>query len=308
MVKKNYNKSLISVIINCHNGEKYLHTAIKSVISQTYTNWEIVFWDNKSTDRSASIIKNFKDKRIKYFYAKKFTNLHKARNYAIKKSKGTFISFLDADDYWADNKLSLQIKKFKDKNVNLVYGNYWMFNENYIFKKKIYFNFTLPSGYILNELLKKYIISLPTIIIRKSTLKNLKYIFDSSFKIIGDFDLCIRLSEKNKFECVQEPIAYNRIHDDSLSIKNRSVLTKELSNWIKLAKKGKYGKNIAINKNLKFVQDKIDFLKRIDNINKNKNIFQLTSFLIKNFNSYNLKIFTKALTPKYILKKLTIFG
>ena len=135
------NTPLVSIIMNCHNSDHYLKEAIDSVYEQTYSNWEIVFWDNKSTDRSASIIKNFKDKRIKYFYAKKFTNLHKARNYAIKKSKGTFISFLDADDYWTDNKLSLQIKKFKDKNVNLVYGItivlFLIFLVRYIFLLKI---------------------------------------------------------------------------------------------------------------------------------------------------------------------------
>ena len=58
---------VVSVIINCHNGEKYLSKCIKSILAQTYKNWEIVFWDNCSTDNSKKIIKNFKDTRIKYF-------------------------------------------------------------------------------------------------------------------------------------------------------------------------------------------------------------------------------------------------
>ena len=61
------NEPLVSIIINCFNGEKYLRKCIESVISQTYKNWEIIFWDNKSSDRSAQIFKSYKDTRLKYY-------------------------------------------------------------------------------------------------------------------------------------------------------------------------------------------------------------------------------------------------
>ena len=66
-------KPLISVIINCHNGEKYLHSCIKSIINQSYKKWELIFFDNASIDNSAKIIRGYKDKRIKYFY---YLNIH----------------------------------------------------------------------------------------------------------------------------------------------------------------------------------------------------------------------------------------
>ena len=65
------NLPLVSVIMNCHNGEKYLKEAVKSLISQTFNKWELIFWDNKSLDNSAKIIKRFKEKRIRYFKSKK---------------------------------------------------------------------------------------------------------------------------------------------------------------------------------------------------------------------------------------------
>lgn len=65
------NKPLVSIIMNCYNGEKFLRESIQSVVSQTYKKWELIFWDNKSTDRSATILKSFKDSRIKYFKSKK---------------------------------------------------------------------------------------------------------------------------------------------------------------------------------------------------------------------------------------------
>ena len=57
--------------MNCHNGEKYLKNSLQSVINQTYKNWELIFWDNRSIDKSKDIVKGFKDKRFKYFKSKK---------------------------------------------------------------------------------------------------------------------------------------------------------------------------------------------------------------------------------------------
>ena len=85
---------LISIIVNCYNGEKYLNEALESIIKQDYKNWELIFWDNCSTDKSKEIFKKFEDLRFKYFLAPKHTTLYQARNLAIKKA----ISFLKDDD------------------------------------------------------------------------------------------------------------------------------------------------------------------------------------------------------------------
>ena len=72
-------KPLVSVIMNCCNGEKYLRKSIQSLIKQSYSNWELIFWDNKSTDKSKQIFMKFKDKRVKYFYSSKYNTLYKSR-------------------------------------------------------------------------------------------------------------------------------------------------------------------------------------------------------------------------------------
>ena len=61
---------LVSIIMNCYNGEKYLREALDSIIDQTYKNWELIFWDNQSTDYSAKIVLSYNDHRVKYFYSK----------------------------------------------------------------------------------------------------------------------------------------------------------------------------------------------------------------------------------------------
>jgi len=127
---------LVSIIINCHNGEKYLDKAIKSVLGQNYKHWEIIFFDNNSKDKSSSVLKKYKDRRIKYFRVQKTYSLYKARNLAIAKCKGELVSFLDVDDWWLKNKLNKQVKVFlKDQTVDVLYSNIYLYNEKRKTKK-----------------------------------------------------------------------------------------------------------------------------------------------------------------------------
>ena len=65
MDKKVNSQPLVSIILNCYNSESYLYECIKSILEQTYENWEIIFWDNKSDDKSAEIYKSFNDKQLR---------------------------------------------------------------------------------------------------------------------------------------------------------------------------------------------------------------------------------------------------
>ena len=226
------NQPLVSIIMNCYNGENFLHESIKSVLSQTYENWELIFWDNKSNDKSAEIFKSYDDKRFKYYYALEHTLLSEARNEAIKRSSGEFIAFLDVDDFWQKDKLELQIPLFKDLNVGVVYGNLFVINEK-LNTKKIFLKRKMPKGFILDELLKNYCTLLVTLIIRKSFLDNYQPAFDKSFHIMGDFDLMIRMSVKYQFDCVEKPIASYRIHKRNESLLNKNRQIKELKTWRK---------------------------------------------------------------------------
>ena len=127
-----HSKPLISIVMNCFNGEKYLSDSLESIQKQTYKNWELIFWDNLSNDKSKKIFESFEDKRFKYYSAIEHTTLTKARNLALSKCKGDFIAFLDVDDWWSLNKLELQLKLFEDPSVQLVYGNFLVNNFNVV--------------------------------------------------------------------------------------------------------------------------------------------------------------------------------
>ena len=122
---------LISVIVNCHNGEKYLKTCIESILNQKYDKFEIIFFDNFSSDNSKNIINQFNSHRIKYFFSDKKLSLYKARNEAIKKSSGSLIAFLDVDDWWDENYLESKKNFFNEKKYDFFYTNVLFF-----YKKK----------------------------------------------------------------------------------------------------------------------------------------------------------------------------
>lgn len=103
-------QTLVSVLMNCYNGEKYLRAALDSVLAQAYQNWELIFWDNQSTDNSAAICKSYRDSRIRYFYASEHTELGAARIQAFKKIRGEFVAVLDADDVAHPDRLARQME------------------------------------------------------------------------------------------------------------------------------------------------------------------------------------------------------
>ena len=96
VILESYKKQpLVSVIVNCFNGEKYLRECLNSILKQTYHNWELIFWNNRSTDKSKEIFKEFEDKRFRYHLTATHTFLYEARDLAIKSSSGNFFTFCD---------------------------------------------------------------------------------------------------------------------------------------------------------------------------------------------------------------------
>lgn len=267
--------SLVSIIMNCYNGESFIYESVRSILDQTYKNFEVIFWDNQSSDKSADIYKSFKDERLKYYYAKKHTSLYEARNLAISKCRGEFISFLDTDDIWINDKLLLQIKKFKNKKVGLVYSNYFTLNQTTGIKKIVYKK-KLPEGIVFNELLNDYFIGINTVILRRSIILREKKIFNNKFNIIGDFDLFMRLSKKIYFASINKPIVIYRVHSKNFSKNNYKMYIKELKFWLNKQKLISKCKIIYVKERILYLEA-IKYILNKKFISSFKKIFKLLS-------------------------------
>ena len=116
----------VSVIINVHNGAATLHETLQSLLEQTFSDWELIFWDDCSTDNSAGVLAGYAERRFRYFLAPEHTNLGQARHLAIREAMGDWVAFLDQDDVWLPRKLEQQIA-LAGPAVGIIYGRTVMF-------------------------------------------------------------------------------------------------------------------------------------------------------------------------------------
>lgn len=132
-------KELISIIVPVYNAERFLKDTIETVKQQTYTNWELIFINDCSLDSSVEIIENEmrKNSKIKLLQLENNSGAAIARNTGIKKAKGRYIAFIDADDIWNKEKLEKQIKFMQENNCDFSFTSYEFANEEGVGNGKI---------------------------------------------------------------------------------------------------------------------------------------------------------------------------
>jgi len=230
---KSTKEDLISVVVNCYNSENFLEQCISSILSQTYTNFEIIIWDNCSTDKTNVIVSQIgsTNPKLRYFKGDKFVPLGSARNFAIKECKGDWIAFLDSDDLWDSNFLSDQMSSLEGNKESLFgFGNVTVF-----------FGSGEPSAKVLNpnrsksqeenifkKLLKGNFIYFSSLVISRNALDYLKQ-FNEYFVQAEDYEVLLRLA--SKYNAVQSGHIYYRIHETNTSKKQNLELFLENA-WI----------------------------------------------------------------------------
>ncbi len=115
---------LVSIITPSYNTGAYIAETIKSVLAQTYTNWEMIIVDDCSTDNTDEVVTRFSDSRIKYLKNKRNSGAAISRNYALREAKGKWIAFLDSDDLWLPEKLEKQISFMKENGYKFTFTDY----------------------------------------------------------------------------------------------------------------------------------------------------------------------------------------
>lgn len=209
---------LVSIIMNCYNGEKYLREAIDSIYAQTYQNWEIIFWDNCSTDNSAKIAKAY-DKKLKYYYGEENVPLGAARKYAVEKTNGIWIGFLDTDDLWFPNKLEIQISYVLGTDYVLCYAGIEDISPNGMKIRELIPKYS--SGNQFPRQLQQFDINMVTPIVNKKILEKYKIDFDKNIIASEEYNLFMRLAAKGPICTIPEVLGVWRILDNSLT--NKSI-------------------------------------------------------------------------------------
>lgn len=206
----------VSIIMPSYNSENYIEAAIKSVLNQTYSNIELIVVDDCSDDDTKKIVLDFCDidERIKFFELEKNSGVSAARNYAISKSTGNYIAFLDSDDFFHPEKIEKQYNFMKKNNIAFSYTNYRKIDQNNnILKSKMKLAKKNSSRQVLYKM--SMLTSTTMICLNDSTNKILFPNIESSEDRACYYDF---LRTNNCIAYLIDDILTDyRIHNDSLS-------------------------------------------------------------------------------------------
>jgi glycosyltransferase involved in cell wall biosynthesis len=194
----------ISVVIPTYNCAAFLPTAIESVLAQTYRDFEILVVDDGSTDSTSEIIAPYLD-RV-HFICQENRGLPGARNAGIRASHGEFIALLDADDAWLPEKLELQLPRFADPDVLIVFSD---FSVNYSDGR------SLPSylaerplaseGYVIDKYVRSRFLFPSTMLLRRDSMERCG-LFDEEMLACEDVELFARLCLQGKVAWIRQPL------------------------------------------------------------------------------------------------------
>lgn len=127
----------VSIIVPVYNAENYIEQTIKSVLAQSYDNWELLLAENGSTDKSVEKIKQFDDPRIRLIIMDGNVGAANARNEGMRQATGTYVGYIDADDLWHADKLKKQISFMEEKDAAFSFTGYEFGDENAVGTGKV---------------------------------------------------------------------------------------------------------------------------------------------------------------------------
>ncbi|MDO5535928.1 MAG: glycosyltransferase [Desulfovibrionaceae bacterium] len=215
----------VSVIMNCLNSSKHLREAIDSVMRQTFQDYEIIFWDNCSTDASPEIAKSYGEK-VRYFRGETVVPLGAGRNLAIARARGEFIAFLDCDDLWEPEKLARQVALFDaNPKVGLVTTDTAVFDGKRVLRRV--FEGARPGrGMVFADLMLRQWISMSSAVLRRSALASLTGDgswsggwFDETLNVCEEADVFYRVAHDWELDYVDEPLTTWRVHGQNTTFR-----------------------------------------------------------------------------------------
>jgi glycosyltransferase involved in cell wall biosynthesis len=219
-------KDLVSVIMPAYNAANYIAESIESVINQSYPHWELLVVDDGSTDDTATIVKRFgaTDQRIKYLYQQNGRQ-GKARNLAIQNSNGKYIAFLDADDKWTSDKLTIQTKLIsEDKNTDLLFSQGYSLTNSQVEDYNVEVKTAWNSDNFADFVQQNRIPILAVLVKKEALLQVGGFTEDADIQNAEDYHLWLKLLIADKvFKSIPDRLFYYRVHSNQSTFQNTGI-------------------------------------------------------------------------------------
>ena len=216
---------LISIIMPAYNAEKTLETAVRSVLAQTWENYELIIIDDCSKDGTWELAKNFarQDHRVRVLHNETNSGASLTRHVGIKEAQGPWLAFLDSDDAWAPDKLTKQMSLQRKKSADLVFtGSAFMDHEGQAKEWSLH----VPETISYRKLLKQILISNSSVMVRKELYLTHEHMGEN---IHEDFVCWLRMLRSGHLACgIDEPLLIYRLSPHS---KSGNKLKAAVMNW-----------------------------------------------------------------------------
>ncbi|CAH0529066.1 glycosyltransferase family 2 protein [Vibrio hippocampi] len=233
-------KPLVSIVMPVYNRDKYVATAIESILAQTFHDYELIVVDDGSTDGSAEIIRGYlDDERIRYVYQENSGSPSLARNSGIALTQGEWVAFLDSDDVWSEDKLAQQIALVNQceelaSPLDLVVGDYSIFSKGKQEQASFFSRFKVwklldleqashhDAGYsfqresFLSALYQRGFAMTQAALVRRRLLIEVGC-FNSSYIYAEDTDLWLTVAERGRVGVVNTPVFEYHQHEGSIT-------------------------------------------------------------------------------------------
>ena len=226
----------VSVVIPTFNRAQKVVRAISSVLSQTFTDVEIIVVDDGSTDGTKKEVEQFDD-LVTYVAHSSNLGVSAARNTGIKSSGAPLIAFLDSDDHWLPEKLAVQVCFFDEhpEAVACQTEELWIRNGRRVNPMKKHLK---PSGDIFEPSLKLCLVSPSAVMLKRSLLDEVG-LFDEDLPVCEDYDLWLRISCRYPIHLIKEALVIKEGgHPDQLSVRHKGMDRFRIKALVKLIKSG----------------------------------------------------------------------
>jgi N-acetylglucosaminyldiphosphoundecaprenol N-acetyl-beta-D-mannosaminyltransferase len=223
--------SRISIIVNTFNGEKTINETIQSVLSQRFQDYELILFDDCSTDATVKLIKQISDSRIKFHCSKQNQGLGASRAAALKEAKGEWVAFLDQDDLWSTTHLEAVVAKSEEhEDYSFIYSRAVRFFDNghkvdydhrHEYKK-------LPEGDIfLNLFEESCFLAMGSVVFKRAELNNIDEV-PSNITACPDYYFYLKLAHNKRVGAVQEVGCYYRMYQGNMTDRYGVIMQTEI--------------------------------------------------------------------------------
>jgi glycosyltransferase involved in cell wall biosynthesis len=218
------NKPIVSAILPTYNRAHLVGRSIRSVLNQTYRDFELIVVDDGSTDNTDEVVNGFNDPRIRYIRHEQNKGGSAARNTGIKAAQGEYIAFQDSDDEWLPEKLEKQMRIFEKAStrVGVVYTGFNLIKDD----RKTYIpgpNIKITEGDLHEELLNGNFVATDAVVVRRECFEKIG-VFDERLPRLQDWELFIRISKYYTFNYIDAPLLNAFFSHDSISANQDAFL------------------------------------------------------------------------------------